>query len=270
MAVLPPLLSPPALLPDPLVSAVELVLDGLADPVTAAEVGLEEASFVGERTEVMMITDGVCPGTVAEGVMTMIDVWTSVSVGAADGAVMIEVGAGADDAGGAALEAGGFDEAGGAADDWGRLTALDAGGAADEGASEAWLEEGEAGLEEGAAEGAVEGVTDGKGGEEAAGVDCDGTRLDKRVVGDVPAVALLEAMLTTIARREGSGMFKVRQKHQQRRRRRKNGAAASFQKVRMLVLRNAAAEPRYRLALGQCATILLCLRSGVPGVVMYG
>lgn len=177
MAVLPPLFSPPPLSLDAFVSAAVLLLDGLAVPETPAEVALE-AWFVGVRTEVMITTDGVSPARVAEGVTTMIEVWTSVAVGGADEAMMTEVAAGgaAEDCG-AWLEAGGFDDAGGAADDSGMLTggALDAGGAAEEGASEAWLD-GEDGFEEGAAEGA--------------------------------AVALVLDMLTTIARLKGREMVK--------------------------------------------------------------
>lgn len=123
-----------------------MVLDGLADPEVAVTAVGCEATLVGVRTEVMMRTVGVSPARVAEGVMMMIDVWTSGAVGAAEEAVATWVSCGADDCAGAGLEAaGGLDEAAaGEFDEGGRLTgaALDAGVFCVDGAAEGSVLEG--------------------------------------------------------------------------------------------------------------------------------
>jgi hypothetical protein len=148
------------------------------------------------------MTDGVCPATEGVGVMTIIDVCTSVTGGAED-AVKTDVaaagggrfelaGGAADDcAGGGALEAGGGGcEEGGSAEDGG----LEGAGAAEDGA--------------GAAEGTASRVTDGDGGEEAsaegAGADSDaGLEGRAKEESNVLAVPLLD-MATTIAVRKSS------------------------------------------------------------------
>lgn len=171
------------------------MLEERADPEAKVPEG-RFAELVGVINEVMTTRDGVSPSRVAEGVMTIMEVCTSVVDGAADGAVIVWIvgeGGGADDWGG--FEAGGLEEGAGGLEEGGRLTgggALEAGGL--EGAAEGWLE-GDGGLEdgEGAGEGTVEGVTDGKGGEGAGEVD--------KTRADVLAVALLD-MLATIAPRD--------------------------------------------------------------------
>lgn len=122
--------------------------------------------FVGVTSEVMTTTGGVSPGTVAEGVMVMMEVATSVTDGVADGAVMVSVvgSAGADAAG--ALE--------------GAAAALDEGSGCAEEAAGAGVELGAGAWEEGAgADEASEGAADGTAAsEEGAAAADDGAGAD--------------------------------------------------------------------------------------------
>jgi hypothetical protein len=223
------------------------VLEGLPEGAAAEPFG-SVGWLDGVMMEVMTTTGGVSPGTVVDGVTVMTDVRTSVADGGAEGAVEVNVvagagfelaGGGADDcAGGGALEAGGgaedagggFDEGAGVGDGEG---ACEEGGSAEEGG----LEDG-GGADEGAgpAEESAGGVTDGKGAEEeAAGVsDCAAGGLEgsMKEEANVLAVPLLD-MLTTIATRtlgatRNNKQAKATRQHTQRRRRGRGAALPGF------------------------------------------
>jgi hypothetical protein len=223
-------------------------------------------------TEVMVTTGWVCPEASGVGVMTMMEVRTSVAEGGADGAVVVLITAGAcelcaggaadDGAGAAALEAGG-----GAADDDGAGAGLEGAGdgegagvftGADEGAGAcedgASAEDGAldcAGAGEdgaGAAEESAARVTEGEAGEEAAGgVDCTGLEGDDAIKEEINVLAVpLLDMLTTIGTRNHNESQKTPRKEGDEATSTTNGGKTElphvcrFQKVKKLVSRNAA------------------------------
>lgn len=95
IAVLPPELSPLELCFCAFCNCVGSVLVGDTEPPVVEPVVVGLAALVGVRMEVTKTTWGVSPGRVADGVMTIMDVWISVAVGAADGAVSVCVVSGA-------------------------------------------------------------------------------------------------------------------------------------------------------------------------------